>query len=354
MAHFKITKGLNLPISGAAEKNLSKIPLGKYTGLSTADYHFKYKLLCKVDDYVKVGTPLVANKQNTDLRLVSTASGRIKEIIRGDRRALLAIVIETDGTQDAEEFGTLDATADRATIISKLLESGMWHMIKQRPFDVVADPTVMPKAIFVNCMSNGPLAPSPCFISKGREAQFKKGLALMTKLTEGTVHLSKSATCKAEAYANAEGVETHTFEGPHPAGLTSTHINRIDPINMNEQVWTVNAENVILFGAFAESGTIPTDKVIAVTGGNAEKPAYYTVNRQIQMEDIVKAVGVKDNSRLISGNVLHGRKRTADQFMSQADTQITVIPEGGEHHYIGEDRHWTGGGINSFSTFRLF
>ncbi len=354
MAEFKITKGLDLPISGAAEKNLSTLSLGATTGLTTSDYHFKFKLLCKVDDYVKVGSPLVCNKENPGIQLVSTASGRVKEIVRGERRALLAIVIETDGQQEKIEFGPIPTSTGREELIQKLLTSGMWPLIKQRPFDVVADPHATPKSIFVNTMNSGPLTPKCCFIIKGREKAFQRGLDLLTKLTDGPVHMVHGTKCGSKAYTQAENVERHGFSGPHPAGLTSTHINRIDPINMNDTVWTLKAEDVIHLGQFADSGTVPTDKVIAVTGNNAKKRQYYTVNRQVAIQDIITEVAVEDNSRIISGNVLNGVAKNPTQFMGLVDTQITIIPEGGEQYYLGEDKHWTGLGLNSYSTFRLF
>ena len=99
-----------------------------------------------------------------------------------------------------------------------MLQAGLWPMIRQRPYDVIASPEEVPKAIFISAFDSAPLAPDYDFILEGREADFQAGINTLACLTAGKIHLSvRGKSVPAKAFTEAKGVEIHRVTGPHPA-----------------------------------------------------------------------------------------------------------------------------------------
>ena len=94
---ISIKKGLSINIKGAAEKELKKIPLTKFYAHNLDDFHLLIpKLEVNVGDYVKRGEPLFYSKTNESIKFVSNVSGYVKDIVRGERRKILNIIVESD------------------------------------------------------------------------------------------------------------------------------------------------------------------------------------------------------------------------------------------------------------------
>jgi Na+-transporting NADH:ubiquinone oxidoreductase subunit A len=355
---YKITKGYDLPLAGEADLVLHSKDDSKFVALNVDDIKdMKYKLLVREGDTVKVGTPICQSKTDDTLNFVSTVAGKVSQINRGERRRLLNVVVEVENTEDAEDYGQWSESkiqsASAADLSAHLKKTGMWYLLRQRPFGTLVNADDAPKAIFVNGMDSSPAAPSMEFIiGQAKENTLQAGLFALGSLTEGKVHLCYDGDVESSAFASAKGVELSTFTGLHPKGLVGTHINAIDPINKGDIVWTINAKDVALIGELLLSGKVPTHEVVAVTGANVDNKAYYNVLRGAKVADFVE--GVADNSRIIEGSVLDGKHVTSEDFVSPNTTQITVIPEGDQQHYLFEDRHWAMAGKERFSVWNLF
>ena len=57
---------------------------------------------------------------------------------------------------------------DADAVKTAFVEAGMFAFIKQRPYDIIADPTVAPKGIFVSAFDTNPLAPEFEFAERRR------------------------------------------------------------------------------------------------------------------------------------------------------------------------------------------
>ena len=108
---FVLKKGLNIPISGEAELRVSKTIAPGIVAVQPTDFKgFLPRLLVKEGDPVLCGSPVMADKKNADILLTSPVSGTVKEIVRGDKRKLLAVLIESDGKRESVDFGVKDAS----------------------------------------------------------------------------------------------------------------------------------------------------------------------------------------------------------------------------------------------------
>jgi Na+-transporting NADH:ubiquinone oxidoreductase subunit A len=348
---FKIKKGLDINLIGEAEKVIREIPT-KLCAIKPPDFHGVFpKLLIKEGDEVKAGTPLFFDKYRENIKFTSPVSGKVREIRRGAKRVLLEISIDAAPQQEFVDFGTADPnTLDRKEVVGKLLESGVWPSLRQRPYSIIANPDDDPKAIMISAFDSAPLAPDYDMIVDGNEKAFQTGIDALRKLTSGKVYLNMGDDQRSTTFTGANGVEINTFSGPHPAGNVSTQINRISPINKGEVVWYLRPQEVLSIGRLFLQGKIDPTRLIALTGSEVKKPIYYKTVLGTSIADMVKENVNEGNLRYISGNVLTGKKIEKSGFVGFYDSQVSVIPEGDYHEFFG----WAKPGLNKFSFYGSF
>ena len=107
-------------------------------------------------------------------------------INRGEKRKVLSVAVTPDSRQEYETFTVpgLEKAA-REEIVELLLRSGLWPMIIQRPYGIIADPVDTPKAIFVSAFDSAPQAPDYNFALKGEQKDLQTGIEVLRKLTPG-------------------------------------------------------------------------------------------------------------------------------------------------------------------------
>ena len=344
---IKLRKGLDINLKGAAAQELVSVKESGFYSLVPDDYTgITPKVVVKEQEYVMAGGPLFIDKNHPELKFVSPVSGVVTSVERGARRKVLNIVVEAAAEQDYEEFGKKDVNAlNGESVKAALLEAGMFAFIRQRPYDVIADPTMYPKAIFVSAFDSNPLAPDFEFALKGEEANFQTGLDALSKMAK--TYLSISVKQKAAALTQAKNVTITAFDGPNPAGNVGVQINHISPVVKGETVWTIGAEAVIFIGRLFNTGRVDMTRKVAVTGSEVLKPAYCKLKVGALLTNVFSGnVTTGRDLRYISGNVLTGKKVNPNGFLGAFDSQLTVIPEGDDiHEMLG----WIMPRFNQFS-----
>ena len=352
---IKLRKGLDINLQGQAAEVTVDTPLAGEYAVSPLDFeNVTPKLLVKVGDKVKAGTPLFFDKNNTRVLYCSPVSGTVSAVNRGEKRKILNVTVAADKEQVSEEFAVLDLKkASREDVIETLLKSGLWTTILQRPYGIVANPADQPKAVFVSAFDSAPLAPNMNYILKGEQQNLQKGMEVLAKLAGGNVNLSVRAKAEGEMPA-LKNVTLHTFEGKHPVGNVGVQIHNIDPISKGEIVWTVNIQDVAAIGRLFATGKVDLHKVVALTGSEVEKPQYYRIISGAPIASIVagqiKKQAEGDSVRIISGNVLTGKKVAEDGFITATASQITIIPEGDKYEMFG----WIAPRTHKFSVSRSY
>lgn len=330
---IRLRKGLNISLKGKAEEVLFTVENPALYALVPDDFHgVTPKVMVKPEEEVKVGTPLFVDKKNPEVKFVSPVSGVVTAVERGARRKVLNISVRPSNNQEFVDFGVKDVEKMSADEVkATMLESGLFGFIKERPYDVVANPNSKPKAIFVSGFDSNPLAGSFEFKLKGDEANFQTGLNALAKLAK--TYLSLSVEQKAPALVNAKNVDINVFDGPHPAGNVGVQISHINPINKGEVVWTVSPEAVIFMGRLFNTGKLDFTRTVAFVGSEVNAPAYCKLQLGAQLTNLFKGrVSTDKNVRYISGSVLTGTKISADGFLGALDSIVSVIPEGDDVH----------------------
>lgn len=329
---IKIKKGLNIPLSAFPSGEVEELPLPQEVALDLSAFEtLLFTLLKKEGEGVTVGEPLVEDKKCPGRVFVSPGSGKIKEIIRGPKRRILSIVIETDQKQTPFKNG-------RGSM-ETLMGGGLFPHILMRPCERIAHPKKKPEVIFVKAIESAPFTPPAELQIKGREELFNTGLEGLKKLAPLHVIYREGSSCR--SFTHPSQGEAHSAAGPHPIGNPSLHIAAIHPIRRNNQcVWVLSVADVIAVGLWLTDGTYYTEKVIGVGGEGVpeEKRGFYRVNRGASLESLT---GKTDESlRVISGDPLNGS--SAIRYLGFHHSVVCAFPEENERreflHFLKMNR----------------
>ena len=349
---IKIKKGLDINLLGKANKTITTVS-SKSFALKPTDFIGVFpKMLVNPGDEVKAGTPVFYDKYRENIIFTSPVSGKVTEIKRGEKRLLEEIQITADNEISYLNFKKANPKdLSKEEIIENLLKSGVWTLIRQRPYSIIADPDTEPKAIFISGFDTSPLAPDYDFLIHGKGDEFQTGLNAIAKLTSGKVHLNINNDLPgSRVFTNSKNVQVNNFTGPHPSGNVGTQINKIDPINKGDIVWYLRPQEVITIGKLFLEGKFDVSIVIALTGSEIKKTSYFKTYVGASIEGMIEKNLEQENVRCISGNVLTGTKIEKSGFLSFYDYQLTVIPEGDHYDFLG----WMLPGLKKHSFYRTF
>lgn len=350
---IKLKKGLDIRLKGTAEKILmSEVPVNCFC-VRPADFPGLIpKLEIKEGERVSAGTTLFHDKRYPAVKYTSPVSGKVLEVVRGDKRVILGVKIEQEG-RDKLDFEAADPlTLSRREVIDKILVSGLWPVLRQRPYHIVADPEKMPKAIFLSAFNTAPLSADMEFVLSNAPVKYiQTGINALSKLTEGKIHLSfNSGGIRIAELNNLRGVERHFFSGPHPAGNAGIQIHHIDPVSKGEVAWYLNLQDLIAIGKLFSEGVYDHERIIAVAGSGVLKPKYYRSRAGASLTPLLSSNINNNNVRVVSGNVLTGSDVGVGGFLGYYDDLITVIPEGNYNEMFG----WISPGLRKFSFWKTF
>jgi len=335
---IRIKKGLDIKLVGAAQHELTNAAIAQFYSIRPEDFHsIVPKLVAREGTHVKAGETLFHNKAIESMKFVAPVSGQIVEVQRGPRRRIDAIKILADTTQEAVNHGAFNLAGKTADDVKNhLLASGCWPFIKQRPYDVVANPERAPKAIFISGYASAPLAADLDYTLVGKEQEMQAAITALGLLTTGKVHVAIGKDAKSPL-SGLNGVEFHTVSGPHPSGNVGTLINKIDPVNKGETVWTVAAQDLVIMGELLLTGVFNAERIVALAGSAVASPRYFKTKIGATLDTFLHDSGVEKgaNHRVIAGNVLSGKQVGEDGVLDFYGNVITAIPEGNDYEFFG-------------------
>ena len=329
-----LKKGLNLPITGCAEKRLSKTLLSEVVAVQPGDFKgLLPRLLVKEGDTVLAGSPVFSDKNNPVILITSPASGTVKAIVRGEKRKLLAVLIQTDPEQKYAAFDVKNP-ADADAVKKALLASGLWPWLVQRPYGILANPALTPKAIFVSAFNSTPGAADADFAFENEIPAIQAGIDALAKIAE--VHVSFNAKTYANSPLAKLNATKHFFEGKCPAGNVGVQISHISPIKKDETVWTISLQGLAAVGKLFSKGRYDVRRMVAVSGPMAIQPAYVNALPGTPMTALKAFYSTnEDIVRVVSGDVLSGKTVGVEGYLGYFDNTVTLIKEGTEKEPFG-------------------
>ena len=351
--NIKLSKGADIKIKGIADRVYANIPQSDFYAIKPTDFHLLTpKLQVKVGDRVDAGDVVFYDKNCDTIKFTSPVSGVVHDIVRGEKRKILEIIISADQEIKYKNFEKRDLSSlNRQDIIDDLLVSGLWPLIRQRPFATIANPQDMPKSIFISGFDSSPLAPDNDFVFHGDTDLFQLGLDIVAQLTDGITHLNLDGNSNAaKVFRNAKGVQINHIYGPHPAGNVGVQIHHIDPINKGDVVWYLAPQDIVSIARFFRDAKYDRSRIVVLTGSMVKKPRYYRVIQGMSIINIIKDNLIEGDKRFISGNVLTGTRIQKDGYIGFYDFQLSIIPEGNYSEFFG----WLLPGFGKYSLSRTF
>ncbi len=333
-----LKKGLDLPINGTAAQTTRKVIVPDVVAVKPTDFRGVVpKLLVREGDKVLAGTPVLADKMSQNILFASPVSGTVAEVVRGEKRKLLEVRIKADAQQEYVDFGVKKVAEMTAEQIKEaILAAGLWPAVTQRPYGIIADPEVKPKAIFVSAFNTAPLAADMEYVLREDFEHIQTAINALGKLTDGGVHFSlNSENYSGTPFHRIENAIQHTFTGKHPAGNVGIQIHHISPIRKGETVWTVSLLMLAAIGKLFNTGKYDLKRKIAVTGPKAINPAYVEGYPGIAIKDLAEFYNAQENLRFVSGDVLTGTNVGADGYLGFFDNQVTILEEGNKYELLG-------------------
>lgn len=362
---IRIKRGLDLPISGAPEQKIGSCQAPRSVALLGRDYvGMKPTMAVKAGDRVKLGQLLFTDKKNPAVQYTSPGAGIVAAIHRGLQRRLLSVVIELDQpgpdgatAEEQVEFNHYSdkqlAALTHSAVVKDLLVSGLWTALRTRPFSKVPNPESMPHSLFINAMDSNPLAADPAVIIAAHMQDFIVGVNLLARLPRYRLHL-----CAAPALA--EHLKTHTyngnvvlhqFKGPHPAGLSGTHIHFLEPAGPKKEIWSINYQDVIAVARLFRTGRLEVERILSLAGPQVVEPRLVRSRIGANLSELVETELRPHESRIISGSVLAGdRAAGVEAYLGRYHQQVSVVREGRERPLLG----YLSPGVNRHSVMGIY
>ncbi|MEM8593700.1 MAG: Na(+)-translocating NADH-quinone reductase subunit A [Pseudomonadota bacterium] len=352
---IKISRGLNIPITGNPEQIIEDALDVKRVALVGDDYvGMKPTMAVAEGDVVKKGQLLFTDKKTEGVQYTAPVSGKVVEINRGAKRVFESLVIERSGDEE-EQFDAFDlkglSDLDSAQIRDQLVSSGLWVAFRTRPFSKVPATNTTPADIFINAMDSNPLSVTPKIVIEEQRKFFEAGLVAVSKLTQGSTYLCKSADTVLSTPPSEAKITTKQFSGKHPSGLTGTHIHFVSPVGLDKTVWSIGYQDVIAIGILFLEGRIDSTRVISLAGPSIRKPRLLRTFVGASTRELTSHELTEDENRVISGSVLGGRQaRGSKQYLGRYHLQISALQEGFKRDFMG----WFSPGLNRFSTLNIY
>ncbi|MFQ6605386.1 MAG: Na(+)-translocating NADH-quinone reductase subunit A [Fidelibacterota bacterium] len=340
MTYLRLKKGHDIGISGKPlaeyleSKSISSVAL-----LPNEFLYTKPKLMVKEGQSVRRGEALFYDKKRPEIKWASPGGGKVKHVQFGARRVVEQIVIELDQDEDILDLGSI-AEGDlsgmgREAVIQRILALHLWPLIRQRPFNKIADPSVTPKAVFISAWDSAPLAADLEFILKEQGSDFAAGLDILAKLTDGEIHLAIHEDNMSGTFDSLSQVRLHRVNGPHPAGNVGILIHHLAPLKPGEIVWTMNPQHVLLLAKAFSTGQYDPTLTVAVGGPSLNRTGHIKTRMGANIQSLVKPYLRDGVHRLIRGDVLTGSMVPEEGYLGFYDTCVSCIPVSKERPFLG-------------------
>ncbi len=351
---FEIGRGLAVPIDGEPEQKIDVKDVSRVAILGEDYVGMRPTLLVSEGDRVELGQPIFSDKKTEGVIYTAPAGGVVQSINRGEKRRFLSLIIDKDGNQESRSFASHDlgqlSGLERSAVVEQLTSSGLWTALRTRPYSKVPLPSSVPQAIFVNAMDTNPLAADPAPIVADRLEDFKAGLDVLARLTEGSVYVCRAPKSNVPGETQRK-VTVAEFDGPHPAGLSGTHMHFLKPAAPGHVNWYVNYQDAIAIGRLFLSGRLDPVRIVSLAGPVVSRPRLLRTQLGASLAELVAGELQGSDNRVVSGSVLCGRTfKEVTGYLGRYHLQISCLAEGSQREFLG----WQQPGFDKFSVTRAF
>ena len=332
--------GLDVPLHGSVKNNNLDTIYTKFSAVLADDYFgLKPKILVREGDHVLKGAPLLEDKTNPGFTVNSPVNGVIHEINRGEKRALVSIVINKTN-DDSVAF---DQSNNK---LENLRNASLWDSFRERPFNRVPNINTRPDFLFINACKADGLEASPNQILEVEAENFLAGIKFLVDALGCEINLCSYSNI----YIGELDVNQYVVEGKYPAGNSSIHIQNIKPLTKNTKTWTINWQDVVRIGNSVKSGNFCFDKYVSICGPACDEPKVVKTNLGANMEELTAGT-LSTNLRKVSGSLLYGRSGDSySDYLTRYSNQISLVSDERKATFF----NWLQPGLENHSNSNVF
>lgn len=337
MKVINVKKGFDLKITGVPSNTMQPLDKPSHVAVLPEKIPFvKPRLKIAVGDDVKIGTPLFEDKRNPDIKFLSPGAGEITRIDFGPRRVIEQIVILLADDEPYEAFNPIGAHEvdhlDRDTLVKALLKGGLWPFVRTLPFRDIADPKIIPPAIFVSLDTLEPFHPQPEVYLQGAIELFRFGLRLLERLGPRVYVTASQANTSIQTMLDGE--ITHVYRGAYPAhdpGVLLYHIKREPQENAAAYL---NGQDVLHIARFFKQGRYPIDRVVTLGGSSVAERKHFLTRAGVPLKHLAHGNDFQGPQRYIIGGIFNGRHGHPDGYMGFYENALNVLPVPEEPEFL--------------------
>jgi Na+-transporting NADH:ubiquinone oxidoreductase subunit A len=331
MTFISVKKGFDLKLAGMPADDIQVLATPDSLGVLPEKIPFvKPRLKVEVGSRVHVGTVLFEDKRNPAVKFLSPGGGKIDKINFGPRRIIQEIIIALDQEErylpfEKVEKNLLDVIS-REALVQRIMAGGLWPLMRELPFRDYPAPHTVPPAIFVGLSNLEPFQPAPGVYLKHKLDLFEFGLAILKKLTAGSVFSFSSAQCTPEI-SQLKALITHTISGHYPADDPGVFLYHIKHSRADNRAWYISGQDLLLLSTMLSKGIYPIDRIVVLGGECHEAAKHYQTRLGVPLAHIAGENIGDGNRRCIAGGVFKGYTAAPDTYLGLYETSIALISE---------------------------
>ncbi|MBR9763484.1 MAG: Na(+)-translocating NADH-quinone reductase subunit A [Rhodobacteraceae bacterium] len=269
------------------------------------------------------GAPVARLRDHPEVVLTAPMAARLARVRLGPGRQLVELLFFHEPQAGRHVFDTAAARSGETAAIRALLQgTGLWRLIRSRPFGQMPRVAEQPAAVFVMASDTRPHAPDPRVILEGRGAALDRGLAALGRLTEGPVFLCQGRGAALAGPGAAEGrLQLLRCGTLHPQGLAGFRIHHHHPATPGAPVWEIHAEDVADLGDLLITGHLPGLRTVSVAGDALSESRLLRCQPGANLRGLCQGATVPGWHQVLSGSALDGAEAT---WLGLRDRQVTV------------------------------
>jgi Na+-transporting NADH:ubiquinone oxidoreductase subunit A len=350
---IRVKKGYNLKIIGQPSHELLTVKRPDKVAVVPERIPFiKPRIKVGKGDAVKIGSVLFEDKRRPFLKFLSPGGGIVEAIDFGPRRVIQKIVIRLDPDEESVDFESLSErdldNISRQGLMEKIMEGGLWSLLRGLPSRDIAPEDSEPPAIFVVLDDLEPFQPESSVYLQGKDQLFVFGLKVLCRLSPRVEVFARPES--AHRLKTLNGHITGLVTGRYPADDPGVLVYMTRKSSTDNQTWYIRGQDVLLIAHLLKYGKYPTVRTMVVGGSAARKTGHVHVRLGMPLAAFQPFADPDLDIRWITGGVFQGYPAGLDTYVGFYETAVTLIPEGRHREFLSFVRP----GFNKPSYSRTF
>ena len=336
MKHLKLKNPFNIPLPVDTHRAPEVRHATAPPTIAVSPSHFRYvkpRLLVKMLDRIKAGTPLFYDKRDPSVRLLSPVSGIVQNITFGHRRCIDEIVIEPSPNGSGPYYEPLSmdqiTRLSREDTIELLKTRGIWPFIHQFPYKDIPKTELNAKLAIICLQSTDPFAPLPRVMIRqtGTRDYLTAALAIMSILANEVI---VAAPVSEMPYVNhIRELITHSIHDRYPASDPKVILYQVRKHPGQNTALSMDIQDFLDMGACLLTGSLPTTRLYRICS-DVTAPGIHVLAQKgspasFLLSSVCSDVSKLEQKNIVASGLFSGRLVQIHSHMRHFESSLVCI-----------------------------